>query len=175
MPTTQGTSVDKLKKEQVIYRAGEIAQELLLNAENEWEQSNESLRSSARFLPELGFRPAGRNATSLRKWDDSSKLTKVRTTAGKSYIAGAGEKGTSKTCCYCSKFKPKLEVSDKMYRCLNEGCKKEYPRDPGAAKSNTVVFSAEDGSCRSSRNREAASRKNGFRSSRKRKSSFGES
>jgi len=37
MPTTQGTSVDKLKKEQVIYRAGEIAQELLLNAENEWE------------------------------------------------------------------------------------------------------------------------------------------
>lgn len=25
-----------------------------------------------------------------------------------------------------------------MYRCLNEDCKKVYPRDPGTAKSNTV-------------------------------------
>ena len=35
-------------------------------------------------------------------------------------------------------WNPKLDVSDKEYRCKNEGCKKVYPRDPGGAKNNTV-------------------------------------
>ena len=51
-------------------------------------------------------------------------------------VTGGGEKGMSKTCHYFSMWKPKLKVTDKTYRCAN--CKKEYPRDPGAAKSNTV-------------------------------------
>ena len=42
----------------------------------------------------------------------------------------------SLTCCYCYKWNPKLDVSDK--ECKNEGCKKVYPRDPGAAKNNTA-------------------------------------
>ena len=35
-------------------------------------------------------------------------------------------------------WNPKLDVSDKKYRGKNEDCKKVYPRDPGAAKNNTV-------------------------------------
>ena len=42
----------------------------------------------------------------------------------------------SLTCCYCYKWNPKLDVSDK--ECKNEDCKKVYPRDPGAAKNNTA-------------------------------------
>jgi len=53
----------------------------------------------------------------------------------KIYNGSRGE-GNVQECCYCYMFKPKLEVSDKMYRCKNERCKKVYPRDPGAAKNN---------------------------------------
>ena len=62
----------------------------------------------------------------------------ARRTPGRKCITGAGEKGTNKTCCYCYMYNPKLEVSDKMYRCKIERCKKVYPRDPGRAKNNTV-------------------------------------
>jgi len=52
--TTQGTSVDKIKEEEMIYRAGLTAHDLLLAVQNECELSNASLRC-ARFLLELGF------------------------------------------------------------------------------------------------------------------------
>jgi len=87
-----------------------------------------------------GFgRKARSNASILAQAEFAEVLKWVaRRTPGKKYITGAGEKGTSKTCCYCYMYKPKLEVSDKMYRCKNERCKKVYPRDPGGAKNNTV-------------------------------------
>jgi hypothetical protein len=49
VPKTRGTSVDKIKDEQVIYTAGLTAHDLLLAAQNEWELSNASLRC-ARFI-----------------------------------------------------------------------------------------------------------------------------
>ena len=87
-----------------------------------------------------GFgRKARSNASILAQAEFAEVLKWVaRRTPGKKYITGGGEKGTSKTCCYCYMFNPKLEVSDKMYRCKNEECKKVYPRDPGGAKNNTV-------------------------------------
>ena len=42
----------------------------------------------------------------------------------------------SLTCCYCYKWNPKLDVSDK--ECKNEDCKKVFPRDPAGAKNNTI-------------------------------------
>jgi len=87
-----------------------------------------------------GFgRKARKNASILAQAEFAEVLKHVaRRTPGKKYITGGGEKGTTKTCCYCYKWNPKLDVSDKEYRCKNEGCKKVYPRDPGAAKNNTV-------------------------------------
>jgi len=85
-----------------------------------------------------GFgRTARKNASILAQAEFAEVLKHVaRRTPGKKYITGGGEKGTSKTCCYCYKWNPKLDVSDK--ECKNEDCKKVYPRDPGAAKNNTV-------------------------------------
>ena len=87
-----------------------------------------------------GFgRRARKNASILAQAEFAEVLKWVaRRTPGKKYITGAGEKGTSKTCCCCYMYNPKLEVTDKMYRCKNEDCKKLYPRDPGGAKNNTV-------------------------------------
>ena len=87
-----------------------------------------------------GFgRRARKNASILAQAEFAEVLKWVaRRTPGKKYITGAGEKGTSKTCCCCYMYNPKLEVSDKMYRCKNEDCEKVYPRDPGGAKNNTV-------------------------------------
>ena len=87
-----------------------------------------------------GFgRRARKNASILAQAEFAEVLKWVaRRTPGKKYITGAGEKGTSKTCCCCYMYNPKLEVTDKMYRCKNEDCTKVYPRDPGGAKNNTV-------------------------------------
>jgi len=65
-----------------------------------------------------GFgRKARSNASILAQAEFAEVLKHVaRRTPGKKYITGGGEKGTSKTCCYCYMFNPKLEVSDKMYR-----------------------------------------------------------
>ena len=52
---------------------------------------------------------------------------KLLTTGGKSYITGAGERGTSKTSLICWKWNPKLKVSDKEFRCCNGDCRKLYP------------------------------------------------
>ena len=60
----------------------------------------------------------------------------IRRTPGKKYITGGGERGTTKTCLYCAKWKPKLEVSDKEFVCKNPKCKEEYPRDAGSCTSN---------------------------------------
>ena len=60
----------------------------------------------------------------------------IRRNKGKKYITGGGERGTLKTCCYCGKWEPKLDVADKTYRCANPKCKKEYLRDPGSCTLN---------------------------------------
>ena len=60
----------------------------------------------------------------------------IRRTPGKKYITGGGERGTTKTCCYCGKWNPKLKVSDKMFKCANPECMKEYPRDPDSCNLN---------------------------------------
>jgi len=61
----------------------------------------------------------------------------ARRTPGKKYISGAGERGTSKTCCYCYKWKAKLGWA-KVYRCSNARCRKVFDRDAGSAKNNTM-------------------------------------
>ena len=63
---------------------------------------------------------------------------KIRTTEGKSYIAGFGERGTTKTCLYCGKWNPKLKLSDKVFTCRNRRCGQVYGRDPGSAMHNTM-------------------------------------
>ena len=56
----------------------------------------------------------------------------IRRTPGKKYITGGGERGSSKTCLYCAKWKPNLNVASKTYKCKNPKCLKKYPRDPGS-------------------------------------------
>ena len=56
----------------------------------------------------------------------------VRRTPGKKYITGGGERGSSKTCLYCAKWKPNLNVASKTYKCKNPKCMKKYRRDPGS-------------------------------------------
>ncbi|CAL6340024.1 unnamed protein product [Bathycoccus prasinos] len=81
---------------------------------------------------------ARKNAAILAQAEFAEVLKWIaRRTLGKKYITGAGEKGTSKTCCYCYMWNPKLGA-DKEYICSNDRCKKVYPRDPGGAKNNTV-------------------------------------
>ena len=77
------------------------------------------------------------NATILTQGYYAETLKHViRRTKGKKYITGGGERSTSKTCCYCRKWNPKLDVADKTYRCANPKCKKEYLRDPGSCTLN---------------------------------------
>ena len=77
------------------------------------------------------------NAANLAQGYFAETLKQViRRTPGKKYITGGGERGTSKTCLYCAKWKPKLEVSDKEFVCKNPKCKEEYPRDAGSCTSN---------------------------------------
>lgn len=54
----------------------------------------------------------------------------MRTTAGKSYIAGAA---TSKTCLYCGKWNPNLKVSDKIFTSGNRVYGQVCPRVPNSA------------------------------------------
>ena len=60
----------------------------------------------------------------------------IRRTPGKKYITGGGERGTSKTCLYCAKWKPNLNVASKTFECKNPKCMKKYPRDPGSCTWN---------------------------------------
>ena len=60
----------------------------------------------------------------------------IRRTPGKKYITGGGERGTSKTCLYCAKWKANLNVASKTFECKNPECMKEYPRDPGSCTWN---------------------------------------
>lgn len=87
-----------------------------------------------------GFgRKARSNASILAQAEFAEVLKWVaRRTPGKKYITGAGEKGTTKTCCACYMYNPKLKLDAKEYTCKNEDCKKVFPRDPAAAKNNTV-------------------------------------
>jgi len=87
----------------------------------------------------VGFGTTAReNAAILAQASFAEVLKHIaRRTPGKKYISGAGERGMSKTYCYCYKWKPKLG-GDKKYRCSNEEYMAEYDRDPGGAKNNTV-------------------------------------
>jgi hypothetical protein len=81
---------------------------------------------------------ARKNAAILAQASFAEVLKHIaRRTPGKKYISGAGERGTSKTCCYCYKWKPNLGWA-KEYRCSNEECLAVYDRDAGGAKNNTV-------------------------------------
>jgi len=81
---------------------------------------------------------ARKNAAILAQASFAEVLKHIaRRTPGKKYISGAGERGTSKTCCYCYKWKPKLGWA-KEYRCSNARCRKVYDRDAGSAKNNTM-------------------------------------
>ncbi len=81
---------------------------------------------------------ARKNAAILAQASFAEVLKHIaRRTPGKKYISGAGERGTSKTCCYCYKWKPNLGWA-KTYRCSNTHCRKVYDRDAGGAKNNTV-------------------------------------
>ena len=87
----------------------------------------------------VGFGTTARkNAAILAQASFAEVLKHIaRRTPGKKYISGAGERGTSKTCCYCYKWKAKLGWA-KEYRCSNARCRKVYDRDAGGAKNNTV-------------------------------------
>ena len=81
---------------------------------------------------------ARKNAAILAQASFAEVLKHIaRRTPGKKYITRAGERGTSKTCCYCYKWKPNLGWA-KEYRCSNEECLAVYDRDAGGAKNNTV-------------------------------------
>lgn len=107
-------------------------------------EKNDKLNSKRLYVESKetydGFgRKARSNAAILAQAEFAEVLKHVaRRTPGKKYITGAGEKGTSKTCCSCYKFNPKLKQSEDTYRCKNEDCKKVYPRDPAGAKNNIV-------------------------------------
>jgi len=81
---------------------------------------------------------ARKNAAILAQASFAEVLKHIaRRTPGKKYISGAGERGTSKTCCYCYKWKAKLGWA-KVYRCSNARCRKVFDRDAGSAKNNTM-------------------------------------
>ena len=80
---------------------------------------------------------ARRNAAILAQGYFAETLKHViRRTPGKKYITGGGERGTSKTCLYCAKWKANLNVASKTFVCKNPECMKEYPRDPGSCSWN---------------------------------------
>jgi hypothetical protein len=81
-------------------------------------------------------RRARTNASILAYGKYTERLKwKIRTTERKSYIAGAGKRGTTKTSLFCTKWNPKLKLSEKVFTCA---CGAEYPRDRGSAMHNTM-------------------------------------
>ena len=84
-------------------------------------------------------RKARENVSILAYGEYTERLKwKIQMTEGKSYIAGASERGTTKTCLYCGKWNPKLKVSDKDFTCRNRACGQVYRRDPGSAMHNAM-------------------------------------
>ena len=82
-------------------------------------------------------RRARTNASILAYGKYTERLKwKIRTTEGKSYIKGGGERGTTKTCLFCAKWNPKLKLSEKDFTC--RACGAKYPRDAGSAMHNTM-------------------------------------
>ena len=88
--------------------------------------SKRILMESKQTYDGLG-RKARTNASILAYGEYTERLKwKIRTTEGKSYITGAGERGTTKTCLYCGQWNPKLKLSDKIFTCRNEDCGEVY-------------------------------------------------
>ena len=84
-------------------------------------------------------RKARTNASILAYGEYTERLKwKIRTTEGKTYVTGAGERGTTKTCLYCWQWNPKLKLSEKVFTCRNRRCGQVYGRDPGSAMHNTM-------------------------------------
>ena len=101
--------------------------------------SKRILMESKRTYDGLG-RKARTNASILAYTGEYVRRLKwkIQTTEGKSYIAGAGERGTTKTCLYCGQWNPKLPLEAKDFTCRNRACRQVYGRDPGSAMHNTM-------------------------------------
>ena len=98
-------------------------QQILKDSKSEYKKLNSTARKNASVVAPGMF-------TEKMIWQ-------VRKRAGKKYVTGGGEKGTSKTCTNCGWWKPGLGGA-KTYNCDNRRCHFRGNRDVVGARNNLL-------------------------------------